>query len=151
MSTERDSAVPLGRTAAWLAKQIDVALASVDLSPPQYRILGALHEGVSSKLAERLAVRPPSVTAVVDGLVQRGLVERRHGAQDRRRVEHVLTPEGSALLAAADAAVEARLASIAGCLPDPADATRALEGLALWHQALSVHRQGARAEPVVAR
>ena len=68
----------VGRTAAWLAKQVELSLAEVDLSLSQYRILGLLDEGsaVSSALAERLAVRPPSVTAVIDGLVTRGLVAR---------------------------------------------------------------------------
>jgi long-chain acyl-CoA synthetase len=69
----------LGRTAAWLAKQVEIGLSSAELSLPQYRVLGLLDESsaVSSDLAERLAVRPPSVTAIVDGLVARGLVERR--------------------------------------------------------------------------
>ena len=77
----------IGRTAAWLAKQVELALVSADLSLPQYRILGLLTEGsaVSSSLAERLAVRPPSITAVVDGLVSRSLVERRHAEDDRRQ------------------------------------------------------------------
>lgn len=37
----------LGRTAAWLSKQLERALAEVDLSLPQYRILGMLAEGAS--------------------------------------------------------------------------------------------------------
>jgi len=65
-----------GRTAAWMAKQVEIGLGSVDLSLPQYRVLGLLGESsaVQSYLAERLAVRPPSVTAIIDGLVARGLV-----------------------------------------------------------------------------
>src|ERR1035437_9408039 len=61
----------IGRTAAWLAKQVEIGLGSVDLSLPQYRVLGLLDESpaFSSALAERLAVRPPSVTAIVDPLV----------------------------------------------------------------------------------
>ena len=84
----------MARTAAWLAKQVEIGLATADLSPPQYRVLGLLDEhssAVSSDLAERLAVRPPSVTAIIDGLVGRGLVERRNVAADRRQVDHVLT------------------------------------------------------------
>ena len=103
----------LGRTAAWLGKQVEIGLGTVDLSLPQYRVLGLLdeHSAVSSDLAERLAVRPPTVTAVVDGLVARGLVERRTVVTDRRLVDHVLTAEGRRLLAAADNAVHARLES----------------------------------------
>jgi len=133
----------LGRTAAWLAKQVELGLNEVDLSLPQYRILWLLDYGpeVSSALAERLAVRPPSVTAVVDGLVARGLVERRHSEGDRRRVPHELTPAGRAALEAADAAVDRRLADIAACLPHAADGERAVAGLELWRGAMLAHRE----------
>jgi long-chain acyl-CoA synthetase len=129
----------IGRTAAWLAKQVELALVSADLSLPQYRILGLLTEGsaVSSALAERLAVRPPSITAVVDGLVSRGLVERRHAEDDRRRVAHVLTAKGEKLLTTANEAVDSRLAGIAGSLESAELTARALEGLALWRDAMA--------------
>jgi long-chain acyl-CoA synthetase len=133
--------VAIGRTAAWLAKQVELALVSADLSLPQYRILGLLTEGsaVSSALAERLAVRPPSITAVVDGLVSRGLVERRHAEDDRRRVAHVLTAKGEKLLGTANEAVDSRLAGIAGSLETEELTARALEGLALWRQAMAAY------------
>ncbi len=132
----------LGRTAAWLAKQVELGLAPADLSLSQYRVLGLLDErsAVSSDLAERLAVRPPSVTAVVDGLVSRGLVERRTVVSDRRQVDHVLTRSGRRALDTADAAVSARLADIAACLPEAADAGRAYDGLLTWRRALLAHR-----------
>ncbi len=83
-----------------LARQVELALVEVDLSLPQYRILILLDEGkvAASALADRLAVSRPSVTAVVDGLVTRGLVERHHDPADRRRVGHDLTAEGRRLL-----------------------------------------------------
>ncbi|MHB8220639.1 MAG: MarR family winged helix-turn-helix transcriptional regulator [Acidimicrobiales bacterium] len=134
-----------GRTAAWLAKQVELGLAAVDLTLPQYRILWLLDYGpsVSSALADRLAVRPPSVTAVVDGLVARGLVERRHDQVDRRQVAHVLTPAGRLALEAADRAVDGRLADIASCLPSRRLADRADTGLELWQQAMLAHRERA--------
>ncbi len=133
----------VGRTAAWLAKQVELALDEVGLSPSQYRVLWLLDAGptISSALADRLAVRPPSVTAVVDGLVGRGLVERHHGQNDRRQVAHVLTDDGRQVLAAADIAVDGRLADIAGCLPSDRLAQRALDGVALWQEAMLAHRQ----------
>ena len=133
----------IGRTAAWLAKQVELALVTVDLSLPQYRILGLLTEGsaVSSALAERLAVRPPSITAVVDGLVNRGLVERKHTEDDRRRVAHVLTTKGEKLLATANEAVDSRLAGIAGSLASEELTARALEGLSLWRDAMAAYHQ----------
>ena len=111
---------------------MEIGLGSVDLSLPQYRILGLLdeHSAVSSVLAERLAVRPPTITAVVDGLVARGLVERRPVEGDRRRVGHVLTPEGLALLHQADAAIEDRLHVVTDAMDDPAAAEEAFSGLA---------------------
>ena len=87
-----------GRAAAWLSKQVELALADVELSLPQYRVLGLLAEGASipSALAERLTVRRPTVTAVVDGLEIRGLVQRTPGDLDKRSVTHTLTVQGPA-------------------------------------------------------
>lgn len=142
--TGTDQAAPrhLGRTAAWIAKQVELGLDEVGLSLPQYRVLGLLDAGpsISSTLADRLAVRPPSVTAVVDGLVGRDLVERHHSEDDRRHVRHVLTPAGRKLLAAADEAVDARLADIARCLPTERMAQRAFDDVALWQRAMLAHR-----------
>ena len=131
-----------GRVAAWLAKQVELALSGVDLSPPQYRVLGVLAEGDSmpSALAERLAVRRPTITAVVDGLVARGLVERAPDAGDRRRVHHAITAEGASVLAAADVAVDERLYAIAARLGSRADA--AVAGLELWREALRSLAEG---------
>ncbi|MHB1923508.1 MAG: MarR family winged helix-turn-helix transcriptional regulator [Acidimicrobiales bacterium] len=137
-----------GRVAARLARQVDVGLAQVDLSLPQYRILMFLAEGAvaASALADNLAVSRPSVTAVVDGLVSRGLVERRHDEGDRRRVGHTLTAEGRNILDQADAAVDARLAEIARFLTDEQDAVTAFEGLARWRAALDAFRASRKSE-----
>jgi DNA-binding MarR family transcriptional regulator len=136
----------IGRTAAGLAKQVEIGLGSVDLSLPQYRVLGLLDESsaFSSALAERLAVRPPSITAIIDGLVTRGLVERRPVESDRRRVDHVLTESGLTVLTSADAAVTSRLCDIAGCLDEPAEAERAFEGLGAWRHAFIAYRSARR-------
>jgi len=81
---------------ARLARQVEVGLATVDLSLAQYRFLALLAEGSSaaSALASGLTVSRPSVTAVADGLVSRGLVERRADGDDRRVVGHTLTAKG---------------------------------------------------------
>jgi DNA-binding MarR family transcriptional regulator len=129
------------RAVARLAKQVEVAIGPLDLSLPQYRVLGLLADGstASSVLARQLAVSPPSVTAVVDGLVGRGLVERRADPEDRRRLTLLLTREGTRLLAAADTAAEARLDDIAGFLDGPRGALAAdLDG---WNHALDRNRE----------
>jgi len=131
-----------GRVAARLARQVEVGLAGVDLSLPQYRLLMLLAEGsvVASALADRLAVTRPSVTAVVDGLVARGLVERQADGRDRRRVAHGLTAEGRQVLGAADEAIDRRLTDIAAFLDGPAAAEVAFSGLSAWRHALDAYR-----------
>jgi long-chain acyl-CoA synthetase len=134
-----------GRVAAWLAKRVEVALAQVDLTLPQYRVLGILMEGsaAASGLADRLAVRPSSVTAIIDGLVARGLVDRRHEEGDRRRIALRLTEEGTRIVAEADLTVDAYLTSIATHLPH-ADEVMVLRSLELWGQALTTFHQARR-------
>jgi DNA-binding MarR family transcriptional regulator len=125
------------RAVARLAKQVEVALAPLDLSLPQYRVLALLGEGstASSVLARRLAVSPPTITSVVGGLVGRGLVERQADPEDRRRLTLLLTRDGTKLLAAADAAAEARLDEIAGYFDV------APTGLDGWNLALDRNRE----------
>ena len=77
------------------------------LSPSHSRALYVVghREGVRlSDLAEALHIAPRSATEVVDGLAERGLVERRADPADRRAVQVVLTPGGRALLDDVDAA-----------------------------------------------
>lgn len=129
----------VSRATARLAKVCEIALRGVELSLPQYRLLTYLAEGsaAAAALAERLIVSRPSVTTLVDGLVDRGLVERQPDRVDRRRVDHLLTSSGHEALSRADAAVADMLHELIGRL-GPADARRALEGLALVHQALEL-------------
>lgn len=131
-----------GRVGARLARQVEVGLSQVDLTSSQYRTLMFLDEGwaAASVLADDLAVTRPSVTAVVDGLVARGLVERKHDDCDRRRIEHRLTERGREVLCQADGAVEARLRDIAGYLADEEEAAAAFAGLDLWRAGLDAFR-----------
>ncbi|MHB8632955.1 MAG: MarR family winged helix-turn-helix transcriptional regulator [Thermoplasmatota archaeon] len=72
-----------------------------DLSMPQFRFLHMLRtkpEDSLSAIAEDLGVSPPALSRMVDGLVERGLVERTTASGDRRRVELALTPAGDALM-----------------------------------------------------
>ena len=131
----------IGRTAARLARSVDVGLMGIDLSAAQYRMLLQLAEGseASTSLAKKLAVTAPSVTAVVDGLVHRGLVDRRHSEEDRRRVALTLTPEGRETLALADSVVSDRLFLIAEEL-DADERQQAFAGLEIWKRALDSFR-----------
>jgi long-chain acyl-CoA synthetase len=139
---EKPSLGTYGRVTAWLSKRVEVALTKVDLTLPQYRVLGILAEGsaAASGLADRLAVRPSSVTAIIDGLEAKGLVDRKHEEDDRRRIALRLTDEGARTLAEANQSVDDYLASIAACLPDK-DEVMVLRSLELWGQALvNFHR-----------
>ena len=130
-----------GRVAARLAKVVERALTEVDLSLAQYRLLGNLADGPSlaSTLAERLIVSRPSITALADGLVERGLIGREGAEGDRRRVMHVLSPSGRTVLDAADRAIEARLGNLAAELGEP-EQRRAFKGLEAWGRALDAYR-----------
>lgn len=144
--------VSVARVTAWLSRQAELALAEADLSLPQYRVLGLLAEGIAlpSSMADSLDVRRPSVTAVVDGLVARGLVVREPDPNDRRQVTHSITEGGRCLLAAADTTVECRLGAIAGALGDPEAESRLRAGLSAWGPALLAWREQKRAERVAA-
>ena len=134
-----------GRVIARLARQLELALATVDLTLPQYRVLILLAEGneAASALAEKLAVSRPSVTGVVDGLVARGLVQRITVPDDRRRVDHDLTDQGRAVIEVAEAEVQRRLGEIAAHRPD--QAASAFAGLEPWREALDSYRTARRA------
>jgi DNA-binding MarR family transcriptional regulator len=82
-------------------------LAPWDLSPHQGRALGVVCRGGEvriSALAEGLRIAPRSATEVVDGLEQRGLVERAPDPADRRAVIVRPTPAGERVRSEIDAA-----------------------------------------------
>lgn len=122
------------RGAAWLAKRVERVLAEADLTLPQYRLLSLLENGgaTATYAAERLAVSPPSVTAIVDGMVAKGLVQRAAVAEDRRRVELAITDDGRAALARADAMVLERLSELATRGDSRLSPTQALDSLIWW-------------------
>jgi DNA-binding MarR family transcriptional regulator len=88
---------PCEGTAIWSAWRD--GLAPWGLSPHQGRALlvVALVPGLRpTDLASRLRISPRSVTELVDGLVQAGLLERTPDPHDRRAVSLDLTAEGHA-------------------------------------------------------
>ena len=99
------------RALALAARALERAAGERDLTLAQFRVLALVDEGDerSSLLAERLAVAKPTITAVVDGLVERGFLVREPVAGDRRSIRVALTPDGRAALAAAHGAMSAVL------------------------------------------
>ena len=136
-----DKLVAAARAAAKLARQVTIPLGQVGLSLPQYRVLAFLDEGdaAPSDLAGRLSVSRPSITALMDGLVTRGLVERRPDPDDGRRVSHHLTEDGRSTLHSADRAVGDRLAAI-GTHVHAGDSTRLIASLARFGEAIRAAR-----------
>ncbi len=72
-----------------------------DLSMAQMNLLMAVrnHEELTlGELAEVLKVSPPSVSVMVERLVERNMLTRNRSAQDRRKVIIALSPEAEQLI-----------------------------------------------------
>jgi DNA-binding MarR family transcriptional regulator len=132
----------LGWAISRLSRYVEIALFEIDLSLVQHRVLLQLAQGPESakSLAERLTVTGPNLSAVVNGLVQRGLVSRTQSAKDRRRVSVALTDEGARLLELAEERITTRLFDIASHFPEASIGTAALASLAMWNTALDPFR-----------
>ena len=69
-----------------------------DLSLSQLRAVMLIEKSGSlsmSQLAEQMRVSPPSASAMVDRLVEKGLLVREHSTQDRRKVVVAISPRVS--------------------------------------------------------
>ena len=103
------------------------------LTSQQHQALLAIkaHEGPEpmtiSELAGCLLIKTHSAVGLVGRLVERGLVERRPSAKDRRRVQLVLRPPAEQALDAISRANLEQLAGVARNLRDLLSATRDLE------------------------
>ena len=96
------------------------------LSVPEFRTLGFLngHAGASlTDVADYIGLTLPSMSKLVDGLVERKLVTREFDPADRRRVTLALTPRGCAVLQAAHALTQAYLAEVLSALSPTGRAT----------------------------
>lgn len=86
-----------------LRRAIERAEGPGRLTMAQVRCLQAIAaspngETLTSKLARHMGVSAPSISSMIDGLVERALVERRPNPDNRRQVRLLMTPEGGALL-----------------------------------------------------
>ena len=74
--------------------------ADTALTLPQYHLMAMIGAGGerSARLAEKLAVRKPTLTAAADALVAAGLIEREAEVGDRRVVRLTITDAGRAAL-----------------------------------------------------
>jgi DNA-binding MarR family transcriptional regulator len=115
-----------------LRKAMEPYFARFGISRPQWAVLIALHrseqEGGGMRLrdlGERLLIRPPSVTGVVDRLEREGLVARSK-VEDDLRVRRVrLTDEGRAVIARVLAVHSGEIRAVMGGLTVRQQATLA--------------------------
>ncbi len=116
------------------------------VTPQQYRILKLIEAGGerSARLAERMAVAKPTLTAIADGLVAAGLAKREAEPGDRRVVRLCLTQAGTAAVARADAAYAGWLQ---GLLADTGDPVKVLASLGLLDQTMDERRRAAHEQP----
>jgi DNA-binding MarR family transcriptional regulator len=107
-------------TLARLARVLEHA--SADLTLPQYRLLAMVTSGEdrATRLAGRLALGKPTISATVDTLVERGLLERAAVAGDRRAVRLAVTRTGREALAEAETSMRERLDDVLGRVADAA-------------------------------
>ncbi|WP_344992315.1 MarR family winged helix-turn-helix transcriptional regulator, partial [Tsukamurella soli] len=119
------------RAVVRLARHLESAAHELNLA--QYRVLAAVSDGDerASRVAARLALGKPTVSASVDALCRRGLLVRGPASDDHRAVCLRVTPDGEALLRAADAAMIRRLEAILARTPDAAAARAGLAQLAV--------------------
>lgn|GEM_PF-246644 len=90
----------LKRASLALRKVQDESLAQFGLTSAQMEVLAPVYfsNGLEHrKLVEWLGVTSPTLTNIVDGLVQRGLIERRSSREDARVKQFYITEEGEAL------------------------------------------------------
>lgn len=105
--------------------------AAEGLSFADYRVLSAISGGEerASRLAHRLALGKPAISATVDSLHRRGLLERNAVEGDARATSLALTPEGAELLTAVEHRMSHELAALIDRLHDPDAAVEALAQL----------------------
>jgi DNA-binding MarR family transcriptional regulator len=97
------------------------SLRLTDLTVPQFRTLAFInnHPGASlSDAAEFIGLTLSSMSILVNGLVERGLVQREPGLADRRRVHLSLTDAGLVMFRNVRTGTQDRLAEMVGKLSD---------------------------------
>lgn len=116
--------------------------AAGDLSLAHYRVLAAVAGGdeQASRVARRLALGKPTISASVDALCQRGLLERADKSGDQRVTTLRLTPAGEQVLREAEAAMIQRLDSVLSRTPRGADAAATLARLTIGLDRLAEDR-----------
>jgi len=117
-SAQRARTVDAVRALARAARLLERA--SGELSLAHYRVLSAIAAGDerASRVAERLTLGKPAVSAAVESLSQRGLLARSGVAGDQRAAALRLTEQGRALLDSVETEMINRIADLQARTPD---------------------------------
>jgi DNA-binding MarR family transcriptional regulator len=104
------------RLLARLARVAEQSCQLTGISLPQYRLLVSVSGGPqrASELAARVGVSRPTLTSLVDGLEQAGLLKRVPVPTDRRGIQLVPTEEGLEAVERADSALTRRMLELVG-------------------------------------
>jgi DNA-binding MarR family transcriptional regulator len=138
---EAELASAVDTVQAWIDRRQRAMLAhlhSCTQSPAQLHVLGVLREVgpiTVSQLASLLAISAPSTSAMVDRMVDAGLVERARSEEDRRIVSVWVTPAGEQALKAAIGGRRGMLERVLGQL-DPAELADTIRVLRRLEEAL---------------
>lgn len=87
----------LARASHLIAEDFALILKQADFDRSRWRILASLsdYDKVAiGELANRVLMKQPTLTKILDRMEQKNLVRRQHSKEDRRSVKVVITPEG---------------------------------------------------------
>ena len=101
----------------WVFQDFNATLAPIELRPVQYSILVIIRDnpGLSQiALSQVLGIVRSGLVPLLDTLENKGLLDRRPSALDRRSHALYLTPAGNQLLERADALVQKHEARLIG-------------------------------------
>ena len=93
---------------------------AADLSPADYRVMSVIASGEdrASRLAARLALGRPTISATVDSLSGRGLISRSSVPGDQRATALSLSPDGVEVLARIEGRMARQLELLCERTPD---------------------------------
>jgi DNA-binding MarR family transcriptional regulator len=114
-----ERAVPAVRALARVSRVLEAA--SPDVSLAHYRVLAAVASGEerASLVAARLALGKPAVSAAVESLCRRGLLDRLDVVADGRAVALSLTTEGALVLDRVEREMTRRVVDLCARTADP--------------------------------
>jgi DNA-binding MarR family transcriptional regulator len=129
-----------------LAKVLEITLSEVGLTMNQYRLLTLVQERSPSaaELSVRLAMKPPNVSVLTRGMVERGLISQARQSGDGRRRTLALTADGRALVRRANKRCAATLQYLEAASPTSTPPGGLVASLDWWLPVLDAEADRAR-------